>query len=83
MACAIERYTLRAAGDDRNRILWTGPKTLGSTVNPKWDDGRKNARLSYDEGRTFPIERLIATGPAAYSDMLTGIIPASGGGQSR
>ena len=71
VACAIERYTLRAAGDDCDRILWTGPKTLGSTVNPKWDDGRKNlvARLSYDEGRTFPVERLIAAGPAAYSDL--------------
>ena len=26
-------------------------------------------RISYDEGRTFPVERQISTGPAAYSDL--------------
>lgn len=70
VACAIERYTLKAAGDDRDRILWTGPKDLASDV-PKWSDGRKNlvARLSYDEGLTFPVERLVAAGHTAYSDL--------------
>ena len=28
-------------------------------------------RISYDEGQTFPVERLIASGPAAYSDLTT------------
>jgi sialidase-1 len=61
VACAIERYTLRAAGDDRDRILWTGPK----------GPGRMNlvVRMSYDEGRTFPVERPIWQGHAAYSDL--------------
>lgn len=61
VACAIERYTLKSAGDDRDRILWTGPK----------GPGRNNlvARVSYDEGKTFTGERLIADGPAAYSDL--------------
>jgi sialidase-1 len=61
VACAIERLTLQAAGDDRNRIIWTGPK----------GPGRKTlvARLSYDEGQTFTNERLIADEPAAYSDL--------------
>jgi sialidase-1 len=60
-ACAIERLTLQSAGGDRNRILWTGPK----------GPGRKTltARISYDEGRTFPIERIISEEPAAYSDL--------------
>jgi sialidase-1 len=59
--CAIERYTLKLAGDDRDRILWTGPK------GPE----RNNlvVRISEDEGQTFPIERLIAAEPAAYSDL--------------
>ncbi len=59
-ACAIERLTLKAAGD-RNRILWTGPK----------GPGRKTlvARVSYDEGRTFQIERVVSEEPAAYSDL--------------
>jgi sialidase-1 len=61
VACAIERFTLKAAGDDRDRLLWTGPK------GPQ----RSNlvVRVSYDEGATFPHERLIAAGLAAYSDL--------------
>ena len=61
VACAIERLTLKANGDDRDRILWTGPK------GPE----RSNlvARVSYDEGKTFSRERTIYTGPAAYSDL--------------
>jgi sialidase-1 len=61
VCCAIKRYTLRAAGDDRGRIVWTGPK------GP--DRANLVIRTSYDEGRTFPAERLIAAGPAAYSDL--------------
>jgi sialidase-1 len=61
VACAIERLMLRAAGDEQNRIIWTGPK----------GPGRKTlvARISDDEGQTFPTERLIADEPAAYSDL--------------
>lgn len=61
VACAIERYTSKAAGDDRDRIVWTGPK----------GPGRQNlvVRISEDEGRTFAVERSIASGPAAYSDL--------------
>ncbi len=61
VASAIERYTLKAAGDDRDRILWTGPN----------GPGRKAlvARISYDEGQTFINERVITDGPAAYSDL--------------
>jgi sialidase-1 len=61
VACAIERWTLESAGGKRNRIVWTGPK----------GPNRANlvARISYDEGRTFPVERQISTGPAAYSDL--------------
>jgi sialidase-1 len=61
VACAIQRYTLKSAGDDRNRILWTGPK----------GPGRANlvVRVSYDEGQTFTGERLISAGHAAYADL--------------
>jgi sialidase-1 len=61
VACAIERWTLRSAGDDRNRIVWTGPK----------GPGRANlvVRVSYDEGQTFPLERQISKEHAAYSDL--------------
>ncbi len=61
VACAIERYTLKSAGDDRDRILWTGPK------GP--DRQKLVVRVSYDEGQTFTNERLIGDKYAAYSDM--------------
>ena len=61
VCCAIERYTLKSAGADRDRILWTGP------VGP----GRNKlvVRTSYDEGLTFTNERRISDEPAAYSDL--------------
>lgn len=61
VACAIERYTLKSAGDDRDRILWTGPKGPGRT--------NLVVLTSYDEGQTFVNERLIADKGAAYSDL--------------
>jgi len=61
VCCAIERLTSKAAGDARDRILWTGPK----------GPDRKNLvlRVSYDEGQTFKNERLISPQFAAYSDL--------------
>jgi hypothetical protein len=61
VCCAIKRYTLQSAGDDRDRLLWTGPKGPGRNGLV--------VRTSYDEGRTFTSERLISAGPAAYSDL--------------
>ncbi len=61
VACAIERFSLQSKGDDKDRILWTGPK------GP--DRNNLVARVSYDEGQSFPNERLIAAEPAAYSDL--------------
>ncbi len=61
VACAIERFTLESAGDDANRILWSGP------AGP----GRANleVRVSYDEGVNFTKKKSIYAGSAAYSDM--------------
>ncbi|MGZ4963828.1 MAG: sialidase family protein [Limisphaerales bacterium] len=61
VCCAIKRWTLQSAGDDKNRILWTGPK----------GPGRSNlvARVSYDECETFGPEHMLYEGPAAYSSI--------------
>jgi len=61
VCCSIERCTLAVNGNDRNRILWTGPK----------GPGRRNlvVRLSYDEGKSFVVEKLISEEKAAYSDI--------------
>jgi len=61
VCCAIERCTLKSGDDDHDRILWTGPAGPGRN--------KLVVRMSYDEGQTFPHERLISDGPAAYSDM--------------
>ncbi len=59
--CAIERFTLKAAVDDADRLVWTGPRGPGRTDLV--------LRVSGDEGWTFTRERLVAAGSAAYSDM--------------
>lgn len=62
---SILRYSWsdNAALGGRSRILFSNPAhpqaRLGMTV-----------RLSYDEGRTWPIARLIDPGPSAYSDLV-------------
>ena len=61
VCCAIERYSLKASGDERNRILWTGPKGPGRA--------KLVIRVSYDEAETFPNERPISDQLAAYSDL--------------
>lgn len=61
VCCGIERGALKSAGDDRDRLLWTGPKGPQRT--------NLVARVSYDEGRTFARERALSAGPAAYSDL--------------
>ena len=50
-----------ALGQDKSRLLFSNPASLE----------RKNmtVRLSYDEGRTWPVARQLHAGPAAYSCM--------------
>jgi sialidase-1 len=60
VATSIERFSLKQAGGDRDRLIWTGP------TGP----GRKNlvVRVSYDEGNTWTNERVLYGGLASYSD---------------
>lgn len=57
---AVARYTL-AEKHDRNRMLFSNP---ASTLR-----NRMTLRLSYDEGLTWPVMRVLHGGPAAYSDL--------------
>ncbi|MCH2375591.1 MAG: glycoside hydrolase [Planctomycetes bacterium] len=61
IAAAIERYSRQSAGDERDRIVWTGPKGPGRQTLV--------LRASYDEGKTFVNERVISSDKAAYSDL--------------
>jgi sialidase-1 len=53
------RYS-RAADDNRKRLLFSNPASTRSRVN-------MTVRLSYDEGKTWPVSRLLHDGPSAYS----------------
>ena len=58
---SIERYTLRPKAA-KNRILYSGPGGPGRKT--------MTVRLSYDEGKTWPVARSIFAGPSAYSDLV-------------
>lgn len=52
---------------DKNRLLFSNPNNFTSRE-------RKNVavRLSYDEGKTWPVVRTIEAGPSGYSDLAVG-----------
>jgi sialidase-1 len=56
---SLRRYSLAKDGG-RDRLLFS---------NPARTDRRENMtlRMSYDEGRTWPLDRVLWPGPAAYS----------------
>ncbi len=57
---AVCRFTT-TADHDRNRVLFSNPASRTRD--------HLTVRLSYDEGRTWPVSRLLHPGPAAYSDL--------------
>ena len=54
------RYTSTADGDDKDRLLF---------CNPAHKSRRQNltVRVSYDEGRTWPVARVVHAGASMYS----------------
>ena len=54
------RYTDVRDGFRRNRLLFVNPANNSRRVN-------MTVRLSYDEGKTWPISKVIDPGPSAYS----------------
>lgn len=62
---------------DRNRLLFVNPDNLdagGRKEPPVRMHARKNltVKLSYDEGRTWPVSRVLEAGTSAYSDLAVG-----------
>jgi len=55
------RYTL-ASKKGKNRLLFSNPADTARR-------DRMTVRLSYDEGKTWPVARLIYAGPSAYSSL--------------
>ncbi len=53
------RYSARDRGDDRDRLLFANPAS-------KTGRTRMTVRVSYDEGATWPVSRLVHPGSSAY-----------------
>ncbi len=67
------RYTRQDQGYTKNRILFANPVSGAIAAERVESDprGRFNVtvRVSYDEGKTWPVEKTILKGPGAYSSM--------------
>jgi sialidase-1 len=67
------RYTRQDQGYTKNRILFANPVSGAIAAGSVGSDprGRFNVtvRMSYDEGKTWPVEKLMLKGPGAYSSM--------------
>lgn len=65
-----------ADGQGRSRILFSNPDSLsgGRYASPgsAWPRENLTVRLSYDEGRSWPIARVLDAGPSGYSDLAVG-----------
>jgi sialidase-1 len=59
---SVLRYTDEFK-NDKNRILFSNPNTT------ERDRINMTIRLSYDEGKTWPVSKSIHPGPAAYSNL--------------
>ncbi len=59
---SLIRYTTADRGGKKNRLLFANPADLTYRF-------LMTVRLSYDEGRTWPVSRLIRNGTGAYSSM--------------
>jgi len=61
---SLIRFSL-ASESDRDRLLFSNPSP---TISPaRGERHRMTVRMSYDEGRTWPVGKLVHEGPAAYS----------------
>lgn len=63
-----------ARGEGRNRLLFSNPDNLeraAGKAEPGRNRDRKNltVKLSYDEGETWPVSRVLEPGVAGYSDL--------------
>jgi sialidase-1 len=76
--CMASLCRLSAKGkQDRDRLLFANPDNLlrgGKEGKPGTPRDRKNltVKLSYDEGKTWPVARVLEAGTSGYSDLAVG-----------
>ncbi len=72
--CMASLIRITGKGQDRNRILFVNPDSRNSPVRTYKDRKfypRENitAKLSYDEGKTWPVQKVLYKDGAGYSDL--------------
>jgi sialidase-1 len=65
---SIVRYSA-AGNESRSRLLFANPDNAGEKFNVV-ERTHLTVRLSYDEGKTWPVQRLVHPGPASYSGLV-------------
>ena len=60
------RYTL-ASTNSKNRLLFSNPASSPPSGKTRGDRINMTVRLSYDEGMTWPVSKLLHDDPSAYS----------------
>ncbi|MCK5173149.1 MAG: exo-alpha-sialidase [Planctomycetes bacterium] len=60
------RYSL-AGNSGKNRLLFSNPANAPPAGKTRGDRIKMTVRLSYDEGKTWPVSKLLHEGPSAYS----------------
>jgi sialidase-1 len=65
---SVVRYSL-ARQEGKDRLLFANPDNAGQRFGVV-ERTRMTVRLSYDEGKTWPVQRLIHAGPSSYSSMV-------------
>lgn len=73
--CACQASIIRLSGGpgakagEKNRLLFSNPDNVGRICGavPRT---KLTVRISYDEGRTWPVKKLIHAGPSAYSGLV-------------
>ncbi len=60
------RYTL-ASYNGKNRLLFSNPTSAPSPRQSRGDRVNMTVRLSYDEGKTWPVSKFLHDGASAYS----------------
>ena len=59
---SLIRFTRKDDGYTKNRLLFANPSDPQHRLN-------LTVRMSYDEGKTWPVSKLLKPGPGAYSSM--------------
>jgi sialidase-1 len=75
--CMASLLRLSRAPDRKNRLLFSNPDSRGvegmlSVKNNMRSRDNLTLRLSYDEGKTWPVHKLLEPGGSGYSDLASG-----------